>query len=333
MVHWTNHTPTPHGRRPIESPRLWVSLVIGSLLVHVLFFLSLRFYLMRTVKVAVVPAPITIDFVPDSSRRAAPQRRPRSATNPSTLTTRAATNERRSPPATANGAIAPPDSADNATLVPSTDRPSFSQPAKRVDPITPPPSRPRRRPSRSPADTAPDSPQPQKPPDRRQRPPAATSPPVEPPLNGTHTATDPGTPEQSDDQGPIGSGVGLPPTQAGTATVQVVGEPYQVQDIKDRAAKPRLAYRELAVPYPGANTDPIELRVQLEIDEKGRVVLPLLDIKLLNSNQAIAPERLQNLAERIFTDWEFEPAYDRKDDTTLEPTRSDLFLEIKITWR
>ncbi|WP_421658374.1 TonB family protein [Leptothermofonsia sp. ETS-13] len=54
-------------RRRSESPAFWVLLVAGSVLFHILLFLSLRQFLSRLIKVEVEPAPISVEFVEPST--------------------------------------------------------------------------------------------------------------------------------------------------------------------------------------------------------------------------------------------------------------------------
>ncbi|MCL6435531.1 MAG: TonB family protein [Leptolyngbyaceae cyanobacterium HOT.MB2.61] len=60
-------------RRRSEPPVLWVLLIAGSVLFHMLLLLSLRQFLIRLIKVETEPAPISIEFVEPSTIASQPK--------------------------------------------------------------------------------------------------------------------------------------------------------------------------------------------------------------------------------------------------------------------
>lgn len=337
------------GDRPPESASLWVILLAGSVLFHVLLLLSFRLLWLRTARVELEPQPIAVELIqPEAelSRAASPNparsvgnraTAPR-ATVPSTSTTTQSSSEPTAPafPSTPVEPTPRPRSSRRTlqpTPTPPASRPQQPTPPRSQSPVRPTPTPtqppessrsdpPRTNQSSGPADDPdrPPSPQPQVPSDNS---PADTTDRSE--TGGT--GNPPSSTEGSGERGPQGSGTPIPPPQGTQVAVQVTRS-FQKVDFKPQQARPRETSRQMPVFYL-AKPGEVSLEVHLEIDPKGSV-LNILGVRVLSSTQALPAETINDMARQIFTNWSFEPA---QDGQPLRPVHSDLFLEARIILR
>jgi len=309
-------------RRSPESPAMWVILLAGSVLIHLLLVLVIRQMLTRIAQVELVPDPISVELVQPDEQSGQPKV---AALNRTTATrdraTRAATR-------------ATPTKADPNPAFPSATPSPSPQPPRRAS--EPPRRSPTTRPSpqtvNSPEPSPKQSSQPAPPVNPPQPSPQQTSEPTPAPTTGSgggNSGNPPTTP--SPDQ-PRQSGKGLPPPQGGQAAVEVLRF-YQTQDLKQQPARPKESTKQVLVSSLLKPGQPIKLRVQLLIDEKGTVV-NVENVTLLGTSQgSIDPNRLGDLAKQIFTNWSFEPAQDAPTGQPLQPVFSDLLVEAEVTLR
>ncbi len=323
MVNVPDYTPIAALRRQADSPLLWVSLIAGSLLLHVVLFWILRLYWLRQVNVQLRPAPISVEFVTPpkrsttftSSTALQPSNRSRSGDRPSNNGGSYRQPERVS--ASASPPVAtPPPPVEPSPLAPS---PVVAPRPPRRSPV-PPPASPRPLPETG---------------DRAAVPSPTPTALTDNGTNDTGTADDrvgnnsPASGQPEGDQGPVASGIPLPRTQS-AATVEMIGSPYQKQDRKDQPARPQQSTQELSIYYPGRISQPIEIEAHLEIDASGKV-LAILNVEQLSTDvDSIEPDQLRRLAEQIFRTWNFEPA---RDGNPPQPVLSDLFIRARITLR
>lgn len=340
------------GDRPQESASLWVLLLAGSVLFHVLLLFSFRLLWLRTARVELEPAPIAVELLQPEAEiaRSARTNPARSVGNratapraiaPSTSTTTQSSSEPTAPNfSTSPVAPTPRPLRRNppSTTTPPASRPQQPTPSRSQSPAgqspapTRSPEQPRPGSSQSDPPRTNQSPDPANDPDR---PPA--SPPQNPPDNSPQGPTDqpaaggngnpPSPTEPSGDRGPQASGTPIPPPQGTQVAVQVTRS-FQKVDFKPQQARPRETSRQMPVFYL-AKPGEVSLEVHLEIDSTGSV-LNILGVRVLSSTQALPAEMVNDIARQVFTNWSFEPA---QDGQPLRPVHSDLFLEARIILR
>ncbi len=162
-MHPVDHTPALESRRPPETPSLWLSLVAGSVLIHLILLILVGVSSLRTAKVQMATDPIAVEFVEPS----APTTRAGGTALTQSTTSKAAV----APQATVKSTVSPPRSIVQAPARPVA--PPIATPpdaSSFTAPPSPLPPRPRRsRPQR--LQNTPPLGNPQPPPNARRLPP------------------------------------------------------------------------------------------------------------------------------------------------------------------
>ena len=331
-------------RRSTEPPTLWLSLALGSVLIHLVFFILISVVLTRTAKVAIDTEPITVEFVdpnanPVEARSTAPKQvvagRPIQPT-PTAPTSRQAPLTTQIP----QTSVEPKRSVEQPPLP--------LQPIKR-NPLPLRTQQPVRRPlpAQTPLATNSTEPQSQPTPSRNPFPqqaplPGSAQTQPDPDRNQTQTGLPGSAPNPSDNSNSQPSGSLTPvesgnkitlPTQGESASV-VISNPRQKFDRQKQPAKPMKQQQTIAVSPPSTITSNGSIRIQtsLEIASNG-LVLRASETKLLSPMSSINPIKqadLDDIANQIFRTWAFEPALDAPDGIALKPQQSTLIIDAEI---
>ncbi|PSB35240.1 hypothetical protein [Stenomitos frigidus] len=331
-------------RRSTDPPTLWLSLALGSVLIHLVIFILVSVVLTRTAKVQLDAEPIAVEFVdpttnPVQARSATPSRA--IAARPSQTVPNASAN--RQAPLTTQ--------IPQASLEP---RRSVEQPIAPLPPVKrrPLPLRTRqpqpfRNPLPSQPDPAPNSTQPQpnpfrnslpQQPDRRDltQPQPAPSNPFQTGLPGAppNPSGNP-DPQPGGSQAPAESGTEIAQQPGGNRVAVVISNPRQPSvDRQQQPAKPKEQQKTVSIYYSGAIAQlpsrSMSIEVPLTIDSNGRVV-DIGRASLLSPASSIDQEELDNIADQIFKTWEFEPAQNLSgDNAPLKPLLSNLTVDAQI---
>lgn len=353
--------PIHEAPRSTDPPSLWLSLVLGSVLIHLVLFILASLFLTRTARVEIDPEPISVEFVdptavtaksiasgqPIAARPGSPSSTKPSATQPQTDTA-------RSQPSAVNPAA-------TSSVNPAVEQPFVPQSTpRRRSPIrtrqTPPkPSRKPVLPFRKPVPPLPDpansstqpppnstrnpfpqSPFPQSPgsPDPKQTLPPSSSSQERLPAN----LPNPSGSSESPSAGLPSPAVGEPISQGpqGDSVVVTVLSARQpsVVDVQKQPAQPIDSSKAVLISYPSTlGNQTIHLEVLLNIDQKTGRMLRVEKATLLPPLPGIAIDEatLYELADQIFRQWQFSPAKDTSDDgKLLTPQESNLIIDAQV---
>lgn len=288
-------------RRPKGRLSFWVSVVAGSMLLHVLGYMALQRYWMQSAKVQVTAAPVAVEFI-SGKRTAAGTQSQAIAVSPGRANKLKPTGTR---PAKTNQGRSSTSQPRRSQQVEQAPLPAVTRPRSR--PVEAPPTPIANKPlPKQPLKQPRPKPKPQPQPNQNQPPPATTDPgePLDnqspqPPQRDTTPPPpggldNPGNPDPADnpktppddqqqpdqpndgDQNngelndtPPGGGDLSPP---GGAPAQVsLKNSYPGQDIKALAAKPLDTEKTVQIPYPPALNQiaNIKLKAELIIDARG----------------------------------------------------------------
>ncbi|MBC7968574.1 MAG: hypothetical protein H7Z11_00325 [Verrucomicrobia bacterium] len=330
MISPTDQPQAAAARRSTDAPTLWLSLALGSVLIHLVLFIIISVLASRTAKVELEMEPIGVEFVDPNAIAARP-----SQTVPNASANRQAPLTTQIPQAS----LEPKRSVEQsiAPLPPVKRRPL---PRRSQQP------QPFRNPLPSQPDPAPNAAQPQPDPFRNSLPQQPDRPdltqPQPAPSNPSQTGLPSALPNPSGNpdpqptgsQAPVESGtkIALPPQ--GESVSVVVSNPRQKFDLQKQTARPIKSKRAVSLSPPSAiaPNQNINIQTSLEIDQNG-FVLRALETKLLSPESLINKidqSDLDSIANQIFRDWDFEPALDSSDGVTLKPQASTLIIDAQI---
>jgi outer membrane biosynthesis protein TonB len=315
-----NLSATVSSRRHTEQPTLWISVLSGSMLLHIFLLLAFRYYWLHSAKVEIQPAPIAVEFVTSKTSRsgiAAPGQviAPGKTSKSTPLGSSRSSSTTRLPRNTASV----PDTT------PSSQTPQ--KPASFPNPEDPPvqqtkPPKPQKRNPTQPETKSTSSQQPK-----------GTNPKTGNQTSQTEDAgssTPPGNPGKKSDtgsgnEGPAETGQPLPPIN-GTAQVSLTNF-QQVQDRKAQSAKPKQSAKQISITLPGkfGQNSRFAIKAHLAIDVSGNVV-EVIDAELTGLDSDTA----RSIARQIFNTWEFEAAQDGLPGAPLKSVFSDLWVEAQI---
>jgi len=318
-------------RRSTDAPTLWLSLALGSVLIHLVLFIIISVLATRTAKVELEMEPIGVEFVDPNAIAARP-----SQTVPNASANRQAPLTTQIPQAS----LEPKRSAEQpiAPLPPVKRRPlprRFQQPQPFRNPL---PSQP---------DPAPNAAQPQPDPFRNSLPqqpdrPDLTQPqpaPSNPSQTGLPSAlpNPSGNPDPQPDasQQPTESGIKIAqPPQGRSVSVSISSSRPSSFDRQEQPATPIEPQRTVLIDYADAIAQTpdrsISIEVPLEIDSNGLVVY-IGKTRLLSPGSSISQADLDDIAKRIFETWKFKPAQNTSGGSTpSKPPKSDLTVSAQI---
>ena len=329
--------------RSTEPPSLWLSLVLGSALIHLVLFILVSLASTRTATVELALDPITVELV-DPNAASAPAAPSRTTVAGSGAPTARQSSATQSPPS-------PPRSQPSA-LNPSLEQPFVPQPIQRRRlPIRT--RQPQLQPSRPPVAPTPiptnrSTPQPRPSPSlfpQNQNPPSSQasasqpfpSQPPSSPSQGSLSGSQPDPSESSASQssGSQASAEGQKITQGplGESAIVTVSNPRQpTADASAQPPQPIDRQKNLSLHYPSVlSNQTVRLQVTLTIDEKG-LVADVGTATLLSSGSAIDAATLTDFAKQIFSQnqWQFEPAQDNANGTLVKPLLSNLIVDVEI---
>ena len=327
-------------RRSTEPPTLWLTLALGSVLIHLVFFILISIILTRTAKVELNAAPITVEFVdpnanPVQARSTAPNRviaaRPSQPSAVTPLTTQrpqTSVEPRRS----VEQPLVPLQPVKRKPLPPRT-----WQPQPQRNPV-PSQTNPATNPTQPQSQPNPFSdPFPQRPnfPDPTQPQPAPSNP-AQPVLPGS--ASNPSgnpDPQPSGSLAPVESGAEIAQKPGGNSVSVVISNAQQPSvDRQQQPAKPIDLQKTVPIYYSGAIAQlpgrRMSLEVPLLIDSNGSVV-DFGTIRLLSPGSAIEQAELNAIARQIFTTWKFAPAQNQSgSNPPAKPPLSNLTVDVQI---
>ncbi|MBD2033636.1 hypothetical protein H6F76_00975 [Leptolyngbya sp. FACHB-321] len=316
-------------RRSADPPTLWLSLALGSVLIHLVLFILASLAATQTAKVQLDLKPIAVEFVDPNTvveRVEAPN---------STIAARPVTPSASTPATTQAQPPALPQSSD--FVPPPVEQPFVPQITRRnrvpapiqqpqPEPIAPPVPQPRNAP------TTPTPPQ--------SNPPNQTLPSQEtpPPTTNTPQGAVPGSdpnpsnntlPPAASEQPVEGQRIAQLP-QGASVAVTVSNPRPPLVDVPEQLAQPIDLQKNILINYPSALAgQTIRLEAALVIDNNG-LMLDVSKTALRSSSSAIDPETLNDLAEQIFKQWQFKPAQDNLNGKPLIPPQSNLIVDAEL---
>ncbi|MBD2072806.1 hypothetical protein H6F86_02645 [Phormidium sp. FACHB-592] len=317
-------------RRSADPPTLWLSLALGSVLIHLVLFILASLAATQTAKVQLDLKPIAVEFVdPNTVVQRAEAPNPTIAARPVTPSASTPSTTQAQPPAL-------PQSSD--FVPPPVEQPFVPQIARRnrvrapiqqpqPEPIAPPVPQPRNAP------TTPTPPQ--------SNPPNQALPSQEPPPPTTNTpqgavpGSDPNPsnntlPPAASEQPVEGQRITQLP-QGASVAVTVSNPRPPLVDIPEQLAQPIDLQKNISISYPSTLAgQTIRLEATLVIDNNG-LMLDVSKTSLRSSSSSIDSETLKYLAEQIFSQWQFKPAQDNSNGKLLTPLQSNLTVDAEVT--
>lgn len=310
--------------RSTDPPSLWLSLVLGSVLIHLVLFILASLFLTRTASVQIDPEPINVEFVDptavtarstQSSRAIAVRTGTPSAVNPSA--TQVPLSTEQSQPSAVNSPIEQPliPLPTQQQRLPFRSRqPRSRPPTQPVQPIPTPVSR-----SAQPQPTSSGTPFPQS---------VGAS-----PVPGQPQAPSSPAPNPSEGSDQPVRGEQITQLPQGDSVIVTVSNPRQpTVDVQTQAAQPIDDQKSVTVHYSSALAQQtIHLEATLTINQAGQV-LGVEKTKLLSSSSgsAIDEATLTDLANQIFTQWRFKPAQDNSGGKLSTPPLSNLIIDAHV---
>ncbi len=343
-------------RRPKGQPSFWVSVVTGSMLLHLLGLIALQRYWVQPVKVTPSAAPIELTFIdgrssasasrgvattarPSAQRQASGRPQGRSL-QPRTTASQDSVISQSNPPTARRPT--PPTASPRSEVgsPPIASRPRTSPPRDRPQPAPTPQNTPPSPQTESPADPVEDPlvPFPSAPGNDTPLPPtqetdsevgkdATTEPPRLPPPVPEAGGGEQGNGDRT------GNGQLLPPEGDAEITVQAT---YQGNDRKREQAQPIDREKTVRIPYPALPqpSTNLKLKAELFLNPSGQVVqIGQAEISTLDGRQ-ISPDSQRDaasIANQVFASWSFQPARDALDgDPNLKPVASSIWVEAHI---
>lgn len=322
-------------RRSTDSPTLWLSLALGSVLIHLVLFIITSVLATRTAKVELEMEPIGVEFV-----------------DPNATAGRAAAPSRAIAMRPGAPSSTPPSNFQAQPAAPRSQPSDFNPPVEQ--PFTTPPLVKRRR--------VPVRPQPQQPDPFRNPIPQPTTPSVNPspfqpnlplqpsnptnpsqgqplPTNSPSQRGAPGAvPNPSNSTSPLPAAAQPPvegdkitqPTQGESVAVNVLNASQPSVDVHKQPAQPIGTQKNLLISYSSALAhQTIRLQATLVIAQNGSM-LSVEKTTLLSPVGAIDPETLNEIASQIFRQWQFRPALDASDGKPLTPQQSNLIIDAQV---
>jgi len=289
-------------RHYTDPPKLWQSLIVASILVHLFGLGLVQLLMMRQNGVTSKAVPVGIELITDNSKitTRSPQPPTKSLPQNSTNPVATATNKPAIPSPAPQAQTSPVKVRSQPKALPPT---SARQPAPALK-ITPkiptkiatvprevPPTIPKK--SEAPKTVTP--PVPPTPPKTAGAPPVAPSPPLQKPQFHEETP-----------------GKKVSPAQEGSGMMATLFEVHLAnggKDIPDKPAKPKKEKKEFSsILYPakqGQKSDGLlVLRVLLLIDNTGKPTMQ--SAKVLQGNASFNTDEF---VKGLIQDWQFEPAY------------------------
>lgn len=316
-------------RRSADPPTLWLSLALGSVLIHLVLFILAGLAATQTAKVQLDLQPIAVEFVdPNTVVERAEVPNPTIAARPGKPSASTPSNTQPQPPA--------PQSQASDFNPPPIEQPFVPQPTKRSqvraplqqpqpEPISPPVPQPRNAP------TTPTPPQP--------NPPNQTIPSQEAPLpttNPSQGAASGSIPNPSNNTAPPAleqpvEGERIAQLPQGASVAVTVSNPRPpLVDVPVQLAQPIDLQKNIPISYRSALAgQTIRLEAALVIDNNG-LMLDVSKTTLRSSSSAIDAETLNDLARQIFRQWQFKPAQDNLDGEQLTPPQSNLIIDAEL---
>ncbi|XGV98784.1 MAG: hypothetical protein ACAF41_07545 [Leptolyngbya sp. BL-A-14] len=330
--------------RSTEPPSLWLSLVLGSVLIHLVLFILVSLASTRTANVELELDPITVELVDPNtaSVQSPPNRtiaaRPGAPSTSQPSTTQAQPRTARTQPSAFNPSVEQPfvpPPLQRKRLPIRTRQPQPQLPKQPVPPTPAPSSRstqPQPRPSQPPFPQGQDPPLPQ---------PSATQPaPSQPPFGSSQGSLPESQPNPSGGVAPQPSGSQAPIegqkiTQGpfGESAIVTVSNPRQpTADASTRPPQPMDRQKNISLHYASAlSNQTVRLQVTLTIDQKG-LVADVAKATPLPSGNMSDEATLTDFAKQIFiqNQWQFEPAQDNANGTPVKPLLSNLIVDVEI---
>lgn len=329
MTNPADQYPLTEVRRSADPPTLWLSLALGSVLIHLVLFILASLAATQTAKVKLDLEPIAVEFVePNAVIERAETPNPTIAARPVMPSASAPSNTQPQAPAL-------PQSSDFNP--PPIEQPFVPQPARRnrvrtpiqqpqPEPIATPVPQPRNAPT-TPTPPQPNTPNPSRPSQEQPSPPTNSSQEAVPgstadPSN--NTALPPAS-EQ-----PV-EGERITQLPQGTSVAVTVSNPRPpLVDVPEQLAQPIDLQKNISISYPSALAgQTIRLEATLVIDDNG-LMLDVSKTALRSSSSAIDPETLNDLARQIFRQWQFKPAQDNSNGKLLTPPQSNLIIDAEL---
>jgi hypothetical protein len=330
--------------RSTEPPSLWLSLVLGSVLIHLVLFILVSLASTRTANVELELDPITVELVdPDTaSVQSTPNRtiaaRPGAPSARQPSATQAQPRTPRSQPSALNPSVEQPfvPQPIPRKRLPIRTRQPQPQPSRQPIPPTPTPTsrstQPQPRPSQSLLPQNQNQPSPQT---SATQPFPSQSPfaPSQGSLPGSQSEPSGSpTPQPSGSQAPI-EGQKITQGPQGNSAIVTVSKPYQPEpDASKQPAQLIDRQKNVSLHYsPVLSNQTIRLQVTLNIDDKG-LIADVAKVTPLPSESAIDESISMDLARQIFiqNQWQFQPAQDNANDTPVKPLLSNLIVDVEI---
>ena len=314
-------------RRSADPPTLWLSLALGSVLIHLVLFILAGLAATQTAKVQLDLKPIAVEFVDPNAVVE------RAETPNPTIAARPVVSSASIPSNTQPQAPAPPQSSDFNP--PPIEQPFVPQPSRRnrvriqqpqPEPIATPVPQPRNAP------IPPASPQ-SNPPNPSRLSQAQPSSPTNPSQGAAPGSTsDPSNntalPPASEQPAEGERITQLP--QGASVAVTVSNPRPPLVDVPEQLAQPIDLQKNISISYRSALAgQTIRLEATLVIDDNG-LMLDVSKTALRSSSSAIDPETLNDLASQIFRQWQFMPAQDNRDGKVLMPPQSNLIIDAEL---
>lgn len=322
-------------RRSADPPTLWLSLGLGSVLLHLVFFIVVSVVLTRTAKVQLEVEPIAVEFVDPQAdivqaRSAATSRaiaaRPGVPSSSNPPSTQAQPSALGSQPFALNQPVEQPftlPSPVKQRRVPP--RPQPQQPNPFNTPVSQQPS----------PISEPSQPQSTPFPQQSNLPIPSPTQPI-PNTNSTpggltDSVSSP-TPQPVGTQSPVESGTQIGQLPQGRSATVNVQDFRQTADFQKQPPKPIDRQKTVSIDYPSELSNrAISLETNVYIAPNGSVI-DTKETKLL-SGSTIDQETLDRIANDIFKQWKFVPAQDVRDGKVVTPPISTLRIQAKVTLR
>ena len=316
-------------RRSADPPTLWLSLALGSVLIHLVLFILASLAATQTAKVQLDLKPIAVEFVdPNAAVEQVESVNPTIAARPVTPSASTPSVTQAQPPAL-------PQSSDfNPPLIEQPFVPQITKRNRVRLPIQPQPeaiTTPIPQLRNAPATpTPPQSNLPNQTLPSQEAPSPTTNPPQGAvpgsiPNPSNNTALPPAVPEQ-----PV-EGERITQLPQGASVAVTVSNPRSPRvDVQKQPAQPIDLQKTISISYPSALAgQAIRLEATLIIDDTG-LMLDVSKTVLLSSSSAINSETLKDLAKQIFRQWQFKPAQDNLDGKQLTPPQSNLIIDAEL---
>lgn len=314
-------------RRSTDPPTLWLSLALGSVLLHLMFFIVVSVVLTRTAKVQLEVEPIAVEFVDPKAdtvqaRSAAPSRtitaRPSAPSSSTPSSAQAQPSAPRSQPSDFNQTVAQPFKPQpvRPRRVPLRSQPQQPNPLRDSVPQQPNPTSAPSQPQATPFPEQPNAPNSSQPTPNTDRSPGG--------LTGSVSSP---TPQSTGTESPAESGTQIRQSPQEKNVMVAVSNPRQTSDFQKQPARPLDWQKKVSILCPPTLAScNIHLQVSLFIDQNGAV----LDVIEASSESANDQETLKNIAKQIFSQWRFEPAKDAPDGKPLMPSPSNLIIDAQV---